>query len=266
MLSSVTINHSSLQERKTRFWDEIYKPRIRKLQVPFDNLDNGKRILREESECDRYIALYGAHHFHKLYRAFTATNFQYIENKNIEIIDWGCGQALATCVLLDYFIENNINPKIISITLVEPSSLALWRGYSFVRKMLKDTNFVSCEARTVNKSIDDLNCSDFRSNQHSIKIHLFSNIIDVDCFNLDLLYQLIVKSFQGVNRLICTSPYQKSKNYRLDKFYNLFSEYTRIKNEFHSDEAIHDNIFNVRTGMFESWSIKRYEKQFTIHL
>ncbi len=54
-------------------------------------LGNGAAVLDDETECDQYIALYGGHHFHKLYAAFASTNFQYTTGKKIDVIDWGCG-------------------------------------------------------------------------------------------------------------------------------------------------------------------------------
>lgn len=221
-------------------------------------------MLTEETECDKYIALYGGHHFHKLYTAFASTNFLYTDNKNVEIIDWGCGQALATCVLIDYLIEKQINPNIVSITLIEPSSIALWRGYGFVRQILQPNFSTNSTIRTVNKYMDSLDRSDLVSSSGNIKVHLFSNIIDVEGFDLNKLYQLIANCFQGVNRIICTSP-QSARNYRLDTFYNLFSQSWHIKSSFHSSEAIHQEIFNILTGKFEIWKIERYERQFRVN-
>jgi len=128
-----------------RFIDGIYKPCVEKcnsiqdIQSVLRILDNGKEVLDDERKCDLYIAFYGGHHFHKLYAAFASTNFPHTESKDIEIIDWGCGQALATCVLIDYLMENNINPNIVSVTLIEPSLIALNRGYNFTRQMLQST-------------------------------------------------------------------------------------------------------------------------------
>lgn len=246
-----------------RFLDDIYRPRTEQIQVPFENFKHGTGVLSEEVECDKYIALYGGHHFHKLYAAFPSTNFQYTEGKNVEIIDWGCGQALATCVLIDYFVEIQIKPNIKLITLVEPSSIALCRGYYFIRQMLQPNFFNQTVIRTVNKYIDYVNFNDFISSDSNIKIHLFSNILDVEGLDLNKLYNLIINSFQGVNRLICTSPYNANRQ-RLDNFYNLFCEYPLVKNKFHSDEAIYKEVFKASSGRFETSKITRCERQFTI--
>ncbi|MFN6476612.1 hypothetical protein [Nostoc sp. DedQUE07] len=260
---------SSPQEAQIqiRFFEDIYKPKIEKLPLLRDvDIDHGRRVLNTEAECDKYIALYGGHHFHKLYAAFPSTNFHYTEGKSVEIIDWGCGQALASCVLIDYLIEKRISPKIESITLIEPSSIALWRGYSFVRQILQPAFSNNSRIQTVNKCIDNLNCSDFVSSYKNIKIHLFSNILDVEDFDLNKLYQLIINSFSGFNRIICTSPYNNKRNYRIDSFYQLFNEHTIVKNSFYSDEAISQEIFYNNTGKFKLSRIQRYERQFLIKI
>lgn len=255
-----------LQESQVRFFNSIYKPRTKKLPVPYDNLNSGKKVLVNDAECDQYINLFGGHHFHKLYRAFKSTKFSYTDGKEIEIIDWGCGQALATCILIDYFIERQIHPSIVSITLVEPSLITLSRGCNFTRQMLQSTLSSNCEVRIVNKYMDSLNCSDFATDPNIIKIHLFSNIIDVEGFDLYNLYKLITNCFQGVNRIICTSPYQVSGNCRLDTFHDFFCEHQQVKHSFYSNEDIEEKIFNVITGKFELWNITRYERQFTTNL
>jgi hypothetical protein len=221
------MNIPSKQKAQIRFFDTIYKDSVSRsrLRVPFDNLDYGTRVLRDEEECIRYIALYGGHHFHKLYAAYTSAKFEMLleEGGSIEIIDWGCGQALATCVLIDYLIENNIHLNVVSITLIEPSEVALQRGLSLVRQLFQNDTSVDSTVRLVNKYLDDVNPADLASQPDNIKVHLFSNILDVEGVDLRGLYQLIVNSFKGCNRIICTSP----DNVRwqcLETFYDFFQQ------------------------------------------
>ena len=77
---------SSLQEAQiqVRFFEDIYKSKIEKLPLLRDvDIDHSRKVLNTEAECDKYIALYGGHHFHKLYAAFPSTNFQYTEGKSV---------------------------------------------------------------------------------------------------------------------------------------------------------------------------------------
>lgn len=254
-----------------RFIDGIYKPCVEKCKniqdIPsvLNILERGKAVLDDDRKCDRYIAFYGGHHFHKLYAAFASTNFPYTESKDIEIIDWGCGQALATCVLIDYLIENSINPNIVSVTLIEPSSIALNRGYNFTRQMLQSTFSSSCTIRKVNKYIDDLTPNDLASEIETIKVHLFSNIIDVEAFSLNHLHRLMLASFLGYNRLICTSP-DNDRIYRLDDFYNLFFQSCQLFYSVSSDRPIYQEVFYFKNKQYETRRIGRYERQFTVNL
>jgi len=261
----------SPEEENIRFIDNIYKPSIEKckniqgIQSVLAVLDNGAAVLDNEIKCDQYIAFYGGHHFHKLYAAFASTNFQYTDGKNLEIIDWGCGQALATCVLIDYLIENRIKPNIVSITLVEPSFTALERGYNFTCQMLESKPNTGSAIRMVNKYMDDLQFSDFLSDVDNIKVHLCSNIIDVEAFSLEKLHGLMLGSFQGLNRFICTSPYN-DRRYRLGNFCDLFSQSCQIAQSVTSEKPIYKEIFYFKTGRYEERRISRCERQFTVNL
>lgn len=255
----------SPEEAQIRF-SSIYNASVTEAQirVPFDNLDNGTRVLSDESECIRYIALYGGHHFYKLYATYASTKFENIEGADIEIIDWGCGQALATCALIDYLIEKNINLNVSSITLIEPSTVSLQRGRSLVQRMFQNNPSTDSVVRLVNKYIDDLTSNDFVSEPDRRKIHLFSNIIDVQGFDLTRLYQLMVNSFHGINRVICTSP-DNGRQQRLETFYNLFPSH-QVTRASSSSEPIYREVFYAATGRYEERRIGRYERQFTVNL
>jgi hypothetical protein len=260
------MNIPSSQEATTRFVD-IYKDSVTKsaIRVPFDNLDSGTRVLSNESECIRYIALYGGHHFYKLQAAYASTRFENIEGRDIEVFDWGCGQALATCALIDYFIEKNINLNVLSITLIEPSTIALKRGRNLVQQMFQNKNSTDSTVRLVNKYMDNLASTDLVSEPNTIKIHLFSNIIDVEAFDLRQLYQLMVTSFQGINRVICTSP-DNGRKQRLETFYDLFLQSHQVSKSSSSSEAIYKEVFYAATGNYEERRIGRCERQFTVDL
>jgi hypothetical protein len=265
------MNALTLEEANIRFISNIYKPCIERckytedIQSTLEILDHGRAVLDNRMKCDQYIAFYGAHHFHKLFTAFASTNFQYTNGKNLEIIDWGCGQALATCTLIDYFIEKKLNPNIVSITLIEPSLISLKRGYNFTCQMLQSEPSASFNIRIINKYMDNLESSNLVSDVHNIKVHLFSNIIDVDTFDLHKLHGLILDSFQGLNRFICISP-SGDRRYRLSDFCNLFSQSCRITNLVTSEEPIYKEVFHFKTRRYKQHKITRCEWQFSVNL
>jgi hypothetical protein len=254
-------------QNATRRFSNIYKDSVTKaaIRIPFDNLDNGTRVLSNESECLRYIALYGGHHFHKLHAAYESTMFKNIEGKNIEIFDWGCGQALAACILIDYLIEKNINLNVMSITLIEPSQVALQSGCSLLKQIFQNDSAIDRVVHLVNKYMDDLTSTDLVSDPENIKIHLFSNIMDVEGFDQRRLYELMVNSFQGINRIICTSP-DNGRQQRLETFYDLFSQSHQVTSASSSSEAIYGEVFYAATGRYEDRRIGRCERQFTVNL
>ncbi len=261
------MNIPSAEEARIRFFDSIYRPSIERanFQKPFDDLDRGTRVLSNETECNQYMALYGGHHFHKLYAAYSSTRFENIEGRNIEIIDWGCGQALATCILIDYLIDTGIRLNLSSITLIEPSAVALQCGCNYIRQMVQNNASIDSATRGVGKYIDELLPVDLISEPNNIKIHLFSNIVDVEGFDLRHLHQLVINSFQGMNRIICTSPDNLRKQ-RLDAFYDLFLQSHQPSRESNSSEAIYGDIFYAANRRFERRRIGRYERQFTVNL
>ena len=250
----------------THFVREVYQPSIDKCRTiniadVAIALERGTAVIDNDQQCDQYIALYGGLHFHKLYAAFGATNFPYLNRKNVEIIDWGCGQALATCVLIEYLAKMGIMPDISAITLVEPSASAMKRGHRFIRRLLQLNHYAEIPIRAVQSRINDLQSRDLNSCKETIKVHLLSNILDIDTFHLPSFYNLLISSFRGVNRFICISPYNR-KN-RLDFFYEMFSE---TRNFFGCEEDLYKEIFFFQTGTYKKHKISRYERQFTANL
>jgi hypothetical protein len=261
----------TLENQKTKFLDRIYVPCVVKykgidsLSNAIQLLERGKAVLDDDMKCDWYIAFYGGHHFHKLYAAFGQTNFDFTKGKKIEIVDWGCGQAIATCVLIDYLIKKQIQPNIVSITLIDPSAIALRRGYQFVNQMFDPDFPKNLTIRTVNKYIDDLTIRDLVTDSDTLKVHLFSNILDIEEFSLIQLHKLIIGSLKGHNRFICTSP-GNERRYRLDDFHNLFLDSHKLRLVRKNDEPLYEKIFHFKTKIYEICKISRCERQFTVNL
>ena len=209
-------------------------------------LNHGTTIIEEENLLYKYLLDYGKMHKEKLYSSFNKIVHR-VNNKTINIIDWGCGQALATSLLIDYIKENELNIDISNITLIEPSSLALSRGMLHI-DVLKENKI---EIKAVNKDIDSLEISDLIINNSNITLHLFSNILDVEFFRLDRAFlEKISSSQKGLNYFICVSPNINDKrNARLDMFYRYFNA------NFETE------LISERRDDIEKY--KRYEKVFT---
>lgn len=187
----------------------------KKLYIPiqtkeiFNSLGRGTAILEFEKQLLAYMYSHGQKHIAKLKDAFTYINE---DLKEVNIIDWGCGQGIASKSYLDFFGSNQVK----SIVLIEPSVSALKRAALHVNNEVENI-------KTINKEFDFIEEIDLEgiSSSDRIDIHLFSNVIDMDFFDLSKLIALIKKSFKGVQYFFVISPHiDASKTERI----NLFTE------------------------------------------
>ena len=186
----------------------------------FHSLGRGVSILQQEEQLYSYMNSYGSMHKAKLVSAFSHFPFEEIKESDIEIYDWSCGQGIASMVLLEYLRDHTIQLAINSITLIEPSEIALKRASLHVKHFDSEVKI-----RTVLKDMDSLSTNDVRSKNECIKLHLFSNILDVEAFSMQHLIDLIKRSFGGLNYFVCVSPYINDvKTARIDSFVNNFRQ------------------------------------------
>jgi hypothetical protein len=186
------------------------------------SLENGTAIIDNYDVLLAYIATYGQHHYHKLQISFEALLGAISENSTIEIIDYGCGQALATFIFIDFLRSKNKAVRVNSITLIEPSFHALNRGKLHLHHLFRSiSDHRSTSIRSIQKSLNDIETNDISTERTTIKVHLFSNILDVDGIDLEKLYTNIDGSQEGKNLFVCVSPFNGSRG-RLTTFYNLF--------------------------------------------
>ncbi len=171
-------------------------------------LDNGTKILSTEEELDVYLWAYGGMHKAKLDKAFTELHVsenlsRVIDGRDIEVIDYACGQGIATIVFIEFLKNKGIPHSIARSILIEPSELALDRA-----KSLLTGNIVP-----INKKLDDLVGNDLLTDDTLVKFHLLSNILDmgINHFDLKNLSKAIINSQNGINYFVCVSPYAEGK-------------------------------------------------------
>ncbi len=119
------------------------------------------------------------------------------------IVDWGCGQGIATVLLREYFDDRLDISSICSVLLIEPSHLALSRAALHVGKSIGNLPIV----QTIHAGFDALQSEDIENIPEVKKIHLLSNVLDVDQYKLSHLIDVIKTSFSGENWFLCVSPY-----------------------------------------------------------
>lgn len=197
----------------------VCKYQLIKSDSIFNSLGRGVTILTDENQLYAYMYSYGNMHYEKLIKAFeTLPNALFVNEANI--IDWGCGQAMASITYFDFLKIIHSEQLISNLTLIDPSEIALKRASLHIRKFSQQT-----EIHTINKDLDALVYQDFIKYKSQTHIHLFSNILDIDEFSLSSLLRLIESYFQGENYFVCVSPYVNDlRTSRLDAFVNYFSK------------------------------------------
>lgn len=197
----------------------VSKYQLIKSDSIFNSLGRGVAILTDENQLYAYMNSYGNMHYEKLNEAFKTLPKAFFE-KEANIIDWGCGQAMASMAYFDFLNQIGTEQEIKNLTLIEPSEIALKRASLHIRNFSPATDI-----HTINKDLDALANKDFIKNKTHTHIHLFSNILDIDDFSLTALLQLVESNFPGDNYFICVSPYiNDTRTSRLDAFVKFFSK------------------------------------------
>jgi len=191
-------------------------------------LDRGRAILVTEDQLDQYWKSHGPmvkSQWDNVFNVCKNINIDFF-NSDFEIIDYGCGQGMASILFLDNYwdFENNIY----KIKLIEPSTVALQRA----KVIIEMYQFFSSKIQIVgiNKKLDDLEKKDLETYHNLNTIHFFSNILDMDVFELDTLVKKILEN-KGRHLFLAVSH---DRNFeggspRLKYFYNKLIGYEHIK-------------------------------------
>ena len=103
-----TENFQSILDRAKRHYNGL--PDSKKKRIK-EELDQGKALLDSNDQMKAYFALYGEIHQAKLERAFENIPETLLTKIN-SVIDWGCGQGLASILFNDFIHQKFNNNKI----------------------------------------------------------------------------------------------------------------------------------------------------------
>ena len=217
----------------------------------WESLNHGQAILQNKDQLSQYLCSFGNSHHRKLKEAYfhlfkdLAENPKFDNSSQIEIIDYGCGQGIASLILLneldniDFPIEN-----ISKIILIDPGKLVLERADFFLNKSTKIVK--------INKYLNDICTDEIKTSSSSIKIHLFSNILDMadgdepgKDFSIGRLAENIKSSQFKDNYFVCVSV-RNRKN--LDEFAeNIMGD------KLQNIEFISTNNRSIGRGQYRPW-------------
>lgn len=180
----------------------------------FDQLNRGVELLDNEPLLQMYFYSYGQMHAEKLMYAFKQLSPYIKSAEKIDIVDYGCGQGLATMCYHDFIKGYNLQQKVHSITLIEPSAVALSRA-----ELLCNCFFPEATITAIQKGFDELLEDDIRIDTDCPTLHLFSNILDVESYDITPLANKIKSSCHGDNDFVIVSPMQNARRIsRLSEF------------------------------------------------
>ncbi len=183
----------------------------------FYSLNRGVQVLKEEVQLLAYMYAFGPMHNSKLNYAFRYLPKPFYA-KEINVVDWACGQGLATMTYFDYLESMAIKQEVDKVSLIEPSAIALKRASLHVQEY--NRNIV-----TINKDFDSLKDTDLKYNKKEVTLHLFSNILDVDFFSLNNLITVIEDSYVGEQYFVIVSPYvNNTATSRINTFVDHFRD------------------------------------------
>jgi len=186
----------------------------------FNQICHGEAILESDVQLKMYIYAYGNMHKHKLIAAFNILKSKGIltENLTLDVIDYGCGQALASSLFAEYCSDNDINVNIENLLLVDPSVQAVSRGLFHINQIKGDSAIT--QIKTKISRLDDLESSDLTTKNSTL--HLFSNILDIENYDIQSLC-LNISYRNSKDFFICVSPYYPGRIERIDNFYRYFN-------------------------------------------
>lgn len=237
-----------VRDLSTRFYRELPKELQDKL---YEKLNRGLDVLDSEPQMLTYLYAFGKMHQAKLDYAFNHLLEKFLAQPEINIIDYGCGQALGVMCYADYLHDNGYRQRVKTITLIEPSEMCLKRA-----ALHASVFFPGAEIKTINKKFDDLMNKDVVCDEETPTLHILSNVLDMLDFDLDKFANLVKGCLKGYNQFVCVGPYfnylvKDERTRKLcsliqgkESFYKTFD-----KNEFHNEKEWTAQIFCFSKGV-----------------
>jgi hypothetical protein len=218
--------------KQSRDLKEIELPTFEKIRRYYSNLEDADELHVE-------FAKDGKKHKALMYSALDKL-FEHMDDKKlINIIEYNCGQAMDTSLLLDYIREKQLDVEVPNIILIDYNTKTLDRASLHV-DILKNSDIY---VKIIQKQLHLLNESDLGFNNQNSTIHLFSNIFYYDLSNINK--RLLDTIPLDDSYFMCISP--NKNDARVDEIYNYFGS-TLISSR------------DKKIGRFE-----RYEKIFAIN-
>ncbi len=218
-----------------------------------DGLNRGINLLDSSELLCQYLWAYGNMHEAKINQAISCIPLEVFKNNTIQIIDWGCGQGLATVCFFDYLNKKEITYDVQKVVLIEPSKVALQRATLHVNSYLKDKNKII----PICKYLDDVAKNEIKT-QQPVTLHFFSNILDIESVNLKYLAENVGKAVLGQQYFFCIGPLN-TWNKRIDAFYNYFNSPETFLDYEHGKVEENPTYYHKYTAKYKVFKLENNE-------
>ncbi len=214
------------------------------------SLNHGVDLLNTDIQMKSYLYSYGRMHQAKIDKALSCIEPSVFASDDFDIVDWGCGQGLATVCFFDYLKKLHIQNRVQKVTLIEPSDAARERAEIHVGAYLKNT----AKVVSIGKFLDDVTEADIKGDS-AVTYHFFSNILDINSIDLKKLAEKVGKNVLGQHYFFCIGPMNNS-NRRIDRFYEYFNAPETFMNECQSKYSYSNNAnpcsYNIKVFKLEN--------------
>ena len=211
-------------------------------------LNHGKALLSTHQQLNAYLYRYGKVHQAKLYQAFEHIPSKLWVEGSISIVDYGSGQGVAEMVLSDCMRNKHLEIDAVKdITLIEPSYISLCKSLYYLRNF-----FINAEKIDICKNANLLSLDDI-SPKSQFVLHVFSNVIDLEHFNIRHIANLLNEDVSHNNIILCVSPFYQecTRGKRMDLFGRYLKNYNRVyRFQAHTDNWKKD--YSCQIQIFES--------------
>lgn len=214
--------------------------------------------LQSQNEAIFYSVAYELSHYNTFLQVLQQNLVIEDADKVINIIDYGCGQGIATLAMLMH-VANQQNPKNIHINihLIEPSAVSLGNANYKVLSFVQALGF-SANITVQNCSLKQAVVPDF--NNTADTLHLMSYILDVEAVQEQLsniTHQ--IKQLSGVNHVIASGISHPNGYQGFDKLSRLllgrkerFDYYQIDHYSYRVVQGRYDNAFSKAIGLMIS--------------
>ena len=230
----------------------------------YSTLKPNHYICQHESQLMAYNALFANQHFAKLIDLFDFVFGRFIEieqitalqntTQPISVIDYGCGQGLASMVLQEFNRERQLGYQFEEVILIEPSALAL-------KEAVKNNSLYYTNIKQYCRKFDQITADDLHT-KHQVTIHLLSNVLDLPNIDVTALASCIKPSLSGVNIFVCCSPNFSNAVNGIKQFCDVFDN--DVENMYYHKDYCDVESFEMRSQRLCKYRVPRYAKMFVM--